>query len=84
MPADEQHKDYDLNVLHSIADRCGVIVTDRKASEFGTQDIEPYLSHLLRPKSDVTAQLEMKLAMASAFALFTYLGVSSQITRLLC
>lgn len=74
---DAQGKDVELAKLRSIADSCGVAVTDAGAADYGTKDIEQDLSRLL--KDDKAAgtlpQTDLKLAMGSAAALIKYLNV---------
>jgi DNA mismatch repair protein MSH2 len=74
-----QKKDTELTKLRTIADSCGIAVSERPVADYGTKDIEQDLARLL--KDDKAAgtlpQTEWKLAMGSAAALIKYLGVMS-------
>ena len=75
--ADAQKKDAELGKLRSIADNCGIAISERPAGDFGTKDIEQDLTRLLH--SDRAAgtlpQMDLKVAMGAATALIKYLGV---------
>ncbi|KAL9014275.1 MAG: hypothetical protein Q9173_001084 [Seirophora scorigena] len=77
---DSQKKDVELGKLRSIADSCGVAVSERTAGDFGTKDIEQDLTRLLRDERSAATlpQTDLKLAMGSAAALIKYLGVMSE------
>lgn len=76
---DGQKKDPELMKLRTIADSCGIAISERPTADYGTKDIEQDLARLL--KSDKAAgtlpQTDLKLAMGSAAALLKYLGVMS-------
>lgn len=76
---DAQKKDVELAKLRQIADNCGVAVSERPVSDFGTRDIEQDLARLLRDERSVGTlpQTDLKLAMGSAAALIKYLGALS-------
>ena len=76
---DNQKKDVELAKLRSIADSCGVAVSERSIGDFGTKDIEQDLARLLRDERAAGSlpQTDLKLAMGSAAALIKYLGVLS-------
>ena len=78
--ADAQRKDPELAKLRAIADACGVAVSERTGADFGTKDIEQDLTRLLRDEKSAGTlpQTDLKLAMASAAALITYLGLVSE------
>ncbi|KAK2873725.1 MutS-like protein [Arthroderma sp. PD_2] len=77
--AEGQKKDVELSKLRQIADSCGVAITQRPVSEFGTKDIEQDLSRLLKDErgSAMLPQTDLKLAMGSAAALIGYLNAMS-------
>ncbi|KAA6408984.1 MAG: DNA mismatch repair msh-2 [Lasallia pustulata] len=77
--ADGQKKDVELAKLRSIADSCGVAISERTVGDFGTKDIEQDLTRLLRDEraAGTLPQTDLKLAMGSAAALIKYLGVLS-------
>ncbi|KAL8761682.1 MAG: hypothetical protein Q9184_002217 [Pyrenodesmia sp. 2 TL-2023] len=74
---DIQKKDVELGKLRSIADSCGVAISERTAGDFGTKDIEQDLTRLLRDErsAGTLPQTDLKLAMGSAAALIKYLNV---------
>ena len=75
--SDAQRKDPELSKIRSIADACGVAVSERAGGDFGTKDIEQDLTRLLRDEKSAGTlpQTDLKLAMGSAAALIKYLGV---------
>lgn len=77
--ADSQKKDVELAKLRGIADSCGVAVSERAVSDFGTKDIEQDLTRLLQDErsAGTLPQTDLKLAMGSATALIKYLGILS-------
>ena len=77
--ADTQKKDVELAKLRTIADNCGIAVSERSVGDFGTKDIEQDLTRLLRDEraAGTLPQTDLKLAMGSAAALIKYLGVLS-------
>ncbi|KAL9598792.1 MAG: hypothetical protein Q9219_004290 [cf. Caloplaca sp. 3 TL-2023] len=76
---DTQKKDVELGKLRTIADSCGVAISERAAGDFGTKDIEQDLTRLLRDErsAGTLPQTDLKLAMGSAAALIKYLCVLS-------
>lgn len=83
LTADPQRKDAELAKLRSIADACGIAVSERTAGDFGTRDIEQDLTRLLRDEKSAGTlpQSDLKLAMGSAAALIKYLGVLADSTN---
>ena len=79
LQTDGQKKDVELAKLRSIADSCGVAVSERAVGDFGTKDIEQDLTRLLRTEraAGTLPQTDLKLAMGSAAALIKYLGILS-------
>ncbi|KAL7268791.1 MSH2 protein [Rhizina undulata] len=79
LQADEKGKDYELQKIRGIVDRCGVVITPARASTFSAKDIEQDLSRLLTDEiaAGVLPQTEGKLAMGAAAALIKYLGLMS-------
>lgn len=77
--ADSQRKDAELSKLRSIAESCGVAVSERAAGDFGTKDIEQDLTRLIRDEraAGTLPQTDLKLAMGSAASLIKYLGALS-------
>ena len=79
LPADAQKKDPELAKLRTIADNCGIALSERTVGDFGTKDIEQDLTRLLREEraAGTLPQTDLKLAMGSAAALIKYLGALS-------
>ncbi|KAK9448059.1 muts domain V-domain-containing protein [Limtongia smithiae] len=84
----ENKQNYDLKKVRGIADRCGVVITERKSSEFGARDIEQDLTRLLGGGDNDAAsaattaatllpQTGLKTAMQAAACLVRYLGLMS-------
>ncbi|KAI0058620.1 DNA mismatch repair protein [Artomyces pyxidatus] len=79
-------RDFDLRKLKDVLDRCGVVVTERKPSEFMTKSIEDDLTRLLASKnapamtadtSTTIPQLSFPTAPAALSALVGYLSLVS-------
>ncbi|KAF7291906.1 DNA mismatch repair protein 2 [Mycena indigotica] len=83
-------RDLELNKLKAVLDRCGVVVTEKKPSEFNPKNIADDLPKLLSVKAlealgastsadvaMVIPQLALPNAPASLAALITYLGLLS-------
>ncbi|KAL0958358.1 hypothetical protein HGRIS_000500 [Hohenbuehelia grisea] len=80
-------RDIDLNKLKAVLDRCGVVITERKPSEFNTRNITDSMTRLLTPaamsaaagsSADPSAsipQLSLPTAPAALNALITYLSL---------
>ncbi|KAI0646460.1 DNA mismatch repair protein [Trametes meyenii] len=80
-------RDFDLKKLKEVLDRCDVVITERKPSDFMTKSIGDDLLRLLNPSStpsssssDATAtiaQLQLPTAPAALSALVSYLSLLS-------
>ncbi|KAJ7484541.1 muts domain V-domain-containing protein [Mycena latifolia] len=81
-------RDIDLNKLKAVLDRCGVVVTERKPSEFSAKNIADDIPRLLSAKATeslgastsadptmIIPQLNLPTAPAALAALITYLGL---------
>ncbi|PKY08242.1 putative DNA mismatch repair protein Msh2 [Aspergillus campestris IBT 28561] len=81
--ADVNRKDAELAKIRTIADSCGIAISERPVADFGVKDIEQDLTRLLRDErsAGTLPQTELKLAMGSASALIKYLGVMSDPTN---
>lgn len=77
MQVDEKNKDYELGKLRGLLDRCNIVVTFKKATDFSIKDIDQDLSRLLTNEvaAGILPQTESKLAMGAASALIKYLGL---------
>lgn len=80
---DTTRKDVDLGKIRTIADSCGIAISERPAADFGVKDIEQDLTRLLRDErsAGTLPQTELKLAMGAASSLIKYLGVMSDATN---
>ncbi|KAI9037636.1 mismatch repair ATPase MSH2 [Aspergillus affinis] len=80
---DASRKDAELGKIRTIADSCGIAISERPVADFGVRDIEQDLTRLLRDErsAGTLPQTELKLAMGSASALIKYLGVMSDATN---
>ncbi|BCR85479.1 mismatch repair ATPase MSH2 [Aspergillus chevalieri] len=80
---DTGRKDVELGKIRTIADSCGIAISERPAADFGIKDIEQDLTRLLRDErsAGTLPQTELKLAMGSASSLIKYLGVMSDPTN---
>ena len=76
---DPNKKDVELTKLRTIADNCGVAISERPSADFGTKDIEQDLARVLKSdkSTGMLPQTDLKLAMGSAAALIKYLGIMS-------
>ena len=74
---DKSEKDIELTKLKGIIDSCGIAISERSVSDFGTKDIEQDLARLLKDDraAGTLPQTDLKLAMGSAAALIKYLNV---------
>ncbi|KAI9458862.1 DNA mismatch repair protein [Lactarius psammicola] len=77
-------RDFDLKKLKDVLDRCGIVITERKPSEFMAKTVEEDLSRLLAPLttgtsttegSTVIPQLGLPTAPSAVAALITYLSL---------
>ncbi|KAJ9656410.1 MSH2 protein [Neophaeococcomyces mojaviensis] len=77
MVNDKDKKDPELAKIRQIADSCGIAITEKPGSDFGTKDIEDDLARLLKGEgtSGTLPASDLKLAMGSANALVKYLGL---------
>lgn len=80
---DAGRKDVELGKVRTIADSCGIAISERPAADFGVKDIEQDLTRLLRDEraAGMLPQTELKLAMGAASSLIKYLGVMSDPTN---
>ncbi|KAF8966003.1 MutS-like protein, partial [Entomortierella lignicola] len=74
--ADEGQKDYELSKLRTILQRCDIVITERKKSEFSTKDVEQDYNRLLEEDISIAAlpEFEMKNAMAASACIIKYLA----------
>ncbi|TFK25372.1 DNA mismatch repair protein MSH2 [Coprinopsis marcescibilis] len=78
-------RDIDLNKLKAVLDRCNIIVTERKPSEFNVKNIDSDLPILLKPSAITSSsstdlaviipQLSLPTAPGALSALINYLGL---------
>ncbi|WVW80934.1 hypothetical protein I302_102925 [Kwoniella bestiolae CBS 10118] len=77
MQSDDKKTDHDLSKLKTLVERCGVIVTERKAADYQARNVEQDLNRLLHESCAGVAlpEFDMKFAMQSAAALLIYLNL---------
>ncbi|KAF8880020.1 DNA mismatch repair protein MutS [Infundibulicybe gibba] len=75
-------RDVDLNKLRAVLDRCGVVITERKPSEFTAKNVSDDVPRLLKAPSDSTAdtsatipELQLPTAPSALSALISYLSL---------
>ncbi|GAA5992261.1 hypothetical protein JCM10908_001845 [Rhodotorula pacifica] len=71
--------EYDLGKIKGLMERCGIVITERKKSEFASSSVEQDLNRLLRGSLQASTRPEFdhKVAMASVAALISYLSLLS-------
>ena len=52
MAANEKRKDHELSALYGVVDRCGIVISEKRASDFTTKDIEGDIKRLLGKDAD--------------------------------
>ncbi|KDQ06534.1 hypothetical protein BOTBODRAFT_140987 [Botryobasidium botryosum FD-172 SS1] len=77
--ADEKRLDFDLTKLRDVLDRCSVVISERKNSEFAVKNVEQDLNRLLKEEnaSVTLPEFELKQAMCATSALISYLTLMS-------
>ncbi|CDZ98435.1 dna mismatch repair protein msh2 [Phaffia rhodozyma] len=80
--ADDKRTDYDLAKIRTMLERCGVIATETRASEFNPKNVEQDLNRLLNPKHAAQSlpQLNLKTALYSVSALISHLSLLTDAT----
>lgn len=73
----DKESDPELAKVKQIINNCGIAMSERPASDFGTKDIEQDLARILKDdrSASMLPQTDLKLAMGSAAALIKYLAV---------
>ncbi|KAG8936053.1 MutS-like protein [Tulasnella sp. 408] len=76
-------KDFELTKLKELLERCGVVVSTRKAGEFVPKNVEQDLPRLLKEDSapPVLPEFDLKLAMSATSALISYLNLMADDTN---
>ncbi|KIJ24074.1 hypothetical protein M422DRAFT_39300 [Sphaerobolus stellatus SS14] len=79
IPTSSRATEFELGKLKEVIERCGVVLTERKPSEFIARNTEQDLSRLLENETSATAmpELDLKVAIGSAAALISYLSLIS-------
>lgn len=77
LQVDPNNKDLELKKVREVVDRCQVVVTLSKASDFSIKDIEQDLSRLLADEctTGMLPYTENKIAMGASSALIRYLSL---------
>ncbi|KAG6888939.1 hypothetical protein C0995_004794 [Termitomyces sp. Mi166 len=80
-------RDIDLNKLKAVLDRCGVVISERKPSEFTAKNVADDIPRLLQPSAVINAstadatmtipELSLPTAPAALSALISYLSLLS-------
>ncbi|KXS20715.1 DNA mismatch repair protein [Gonapodya prolifera JEL478] len=65
----------DFNKLRSVADRCGVVITERKRSEFKEDDVESDLQRLVDENMSGRTELTLTASLGPLAALLKYLDL---------
>ncbi|GAA5986604.1 hypothetical protein JCM11641_005164 [Rhodosporidiobolus odoratus] len=75
--AEDKPHEYDLNKLKTLIERCNIVITERKKSEFTNKDVEQDLNRLLRGSVQAAARPEFDhpTSLCAVSALITYLGL---------
>ncbi|BGP19387.1 MSH2 protein [Rhodosporidiobolus nylandii] len=75
--AEDKAQEYDLNKLKALIERCNIVVTERKKSEFTNKDVEQDLNRLLRGSVQASARPEFDhpTALCAVSALISYLSL---------
>ncbi|KAF8327747.1 putative DNA mismatch repair protein MSH2 [Cantharellus anzutake] len=76
--SDPKEKDIELGKLRVILDRCSIVMTERKSSEFATHNIEQDLNRLLKGETSAATrpEFDLKVAMGATAALISYLSLT--------
>ncbi|KAG8982990.1 MutS-like protein, partial [Tulasnella sp. 427] len=76
-------KYFELSKLRELLERCGVVVSTRKAGEFIPKNVEQDLPRLLKEDSapPVLPEFDLKLAMSATSALISYLNLMADDTN---
>ncbi|WRT70598.1 uncharacterized protein IL334_007596 [Kwoniella shivajii] len=82
MQSDDKRSDHELTKLKALVERCGVIVTERKAADFQARNVEQDLNRLLDESHAGVAlpEFDLKIAMSSVSALLIYLNLLADTT----
>ncbi|ODQ67660.1 DNA mismatch repair protein msh-2 [Nadsonia fulvescens var. elongata DSM 6958] len=90
LPSFDSSKDFDLNKIASLMERCDIVISERPAKDFHTRDIEQDLTRLLSPVSQdddqeisvaVLPQMELTVALASTASLIKYLSLMNEVSN---
>ncbi|GAA5886475.1 hypothetical protein JCM6882_001648 [Rhodosporidiobolus microsporus] len=75
--AEDKTHEYDLNKLKTLIERCNIVITERKKSEFVNKDVEQDLNRLLRGSVQASARPEFDnpVALCAVSALISYLAL---------
>jgi hypothetical protein len=47
MPANEKKQDHELTALYGVVNRCGIVISEKRPTDFATRDIEGDIKRLL-------------------------------------
>ncbi|GAA5995539.1 hypothetical protein JCM5350_004028 [Sporobolomyces pararoseus] len=76
---EDKSNSYDLQKLKQLIERCNIVVTERKKSDFNHKDVEQDLNRLLRGnlQASTLPEFDQTLALSSLSALISYLSLLS-------
>ncbi|GAA5944308.1 mismatch repair ATPase MSH2 [Sporobolomyces koalae] len=76
---EDKANSYDLQKLKQLIERCNIVVTERKKSDFNHKDVEQDLNRLLRGnlQASTLPEFDQTLALSSLAALINYLALLS-------
>ncbi|GAA6025116.1 hypothetical protein JCM11491_004392 [Sporobolomyces phaffii] len=79
MTPEDKSNSYDLQKLRQLIERCNIVVTERKKSDFNHKDVEQDLNRLLRGnlQASTLPAFDQTLALSSLSALISYLSLLS-------
>jgi len=60
LTVNDKRKDHDLAALYGVVDRCGIVISEKRAADFTTKDIEGDIKRLLG-KDNEAPTLRMSL-----------------------
>ncbi|GAA6030957.1 hypothetical protein JCM8097_008956 [Rhodosporidiobolus ruineniae] len=75
--AEDKTHEYDLSKLKTLIERCNIVITERKKSEFVNKDVEQDLNRLLRGSVQASArpEFDQPVALCAVSALISYLAL---------
>ncbi|KAK8850438.1 hypothetical protein IAR55_004356 [Kwoniella newhampshirensis] len=77
LQADEKKADHELTKLKTLVERCGVVITERRSSDFQARNVEQDLNRLLDEAHSGLAlpEFDLKQAMSALAALLSFMNM---------